>query len=89
LKKKVWWQIRAEADGRCITSMINKEKIKKYPWKIRWDRRTAAIAKMIPINASVLDLGGGTGTLEKYLKGHYFYASIDLDAWTDKTLVPI
>lgn len=59
-----------------------------YPWgSIEWTKRTKIIASRIPAGAKVIDLGGGYGTLLKYLDQPGSYTSVDLQQWTDKTIV--
>jgi len=65
---------------------INKEIAKEYPWNTKWDRRSKILSMAIPEGISVIDLGGGMGTLDKYLK-NCAYKSIDLKKWTDETVV--
>ncbi|MFA5050969.1 MAG: class I SAM-dependent methyltransferase [Patescibacteria group bacterium] len=70
----------------------NEELIKKYPWKITWDRRAKMIGELILelklyyYNYSLLDIGGGIGNLYNFILTKD-YTSIDLEAWTDKTVV--
>ena len=53
---------------------------------MKWRRRAGVIASAIPDGASVLDLGGGFCYLAKLLPGSR-YASIDVEPWTDATIV--
>lgn len=64
---------------------INKEIAKEYPWNTKWDRRSKILSMAIPDGISVIDLGGGMGTLDKYLKNCQ-YRSIDVKKWTDETI---
>lgn len=63
-----------------------------YPWgEVEWTRRTKAIADFINKASAnrkqkVLDLGGGLGHLNKYIK-NCDYLSMDLQEWTPATIV--
>lgn len=66
---------------------INEEIKNEYPWGPgrEWKTRTMLIASIIPDGSRVIELGGGFCHLEKYLKNSD-YTSLDLKAWTDKTI---
>ncbi len=64
---------------------INKELIKKYPWKTHFRNRNAIVAKAISENSRVLDLGGGFGGIFRFLK-NCDYLSLDIECWTDCTI---
>ncbi len=81
------WEIRAEQEVHTLMK-INQELKNKFPWGAgkEWTERAKEIARMIPDDQSVLDLGGGFCGLERILGGKYMaYASIDIEEWTDLT----
>lgn len=58
----------------------------EYPWSIEWARRQELAAKVIRNNSSVLDLGGGQNNIRRKIN-YRSYTSIDLEKWTDFTVV--
>lgn len=58
----------------------------EYPWKVTWEER-AELASLLAENPSyVIDVGGGLGTLKKVMCPER-YLSLDLEKWTEETLV--
>jgi hypothetical protein len=52
-----------------------------------WDARNRVIAQMIPANSSVIDLGSGAQTLERYLKPGCKYQPCDCVKSSDNVLL--
>lgn len=66
------------------------EKTKKeYPWKVQWTLRNKRVGELVMTvkPKSVLDIGGGLGELKKYISKKIDYVSIDIEKWTDDTIV--
>lgn len=64
----------------------NEELKSKWPFedKFIWQERALIIAKLIPREASILDLGGGWGYLHELLPNNR-YQSLDQEPWTNLT----
>lgn len=58
----------------------------EYPWKVTWTKRAKAAASLVGQCNYVIDVGGGRGHLKEVLKPKR-YVSIDLDKWTEETVV--
>jgi 2-polyprenyl-3-methyl-5-hydroxy-6-metoxy-1,4-benzoquinol methylase len=64
----------------------NNELKSKWKWgKRAWKQRAREIAGIIPIGASILDVGGGWGYIHDLLPNNE-YRSIDTEEWTDATI---
>ena len=60
--------------------------MKQYPWKIKWTTRAKVAIKFMPVNPSILDLGGGQEEVFNLLDGKCEYLSLDLEAWGPNTI---
>lgn len=59
-----------------------------YNWQEHeWKTRTSIIAKLIPPQCSILDMGGGKEHLKKYLRSPKLYRSVDVVKCTKDTVV--
>ena len=58
----------------------------EYPWKMTWDARAYLAASMAGTCCRVIDIGGGLGTIKRVMNPQE-YVSIDLEKWTDDTVV--